>query len=154
VIAVTGSEAKIEALREAGADDVVVPSDRFERQVQALTDGGVDVALELVGRATFTSAMKSLRRGGRLVLLGNVTLDRISLNPGAVILFGTRICGSHGYSPQDLEDCLALMKRGALKMKVDRILPLEGAADAHRLLADRAVRGRILLVPNPGSVAR
>jgi NADPH:quinone reductase-like Zn-dependent oxidoreductase len=158
VIAVTGSEAKADALREAGAHDVIVTGnkddDAFEQHVRALTDGGVDVALELVGRATFTSSMKSLRRGGRLVLLGNITLDRVTLNPGALILFGTRVCGSHGYSPRDLEDCFAMMLRKTLVMKIDRTLPLERAADAHRLLHERAVRGRIVLVPTAESVAR
>jgi NADPH:quinone reductase-like Zn-dependent oxidoreductase len=147
VFAVTGSERKVAAIHEAGADHVVVAEGEFDSKLRDLTDGGVDVALELVGRATFTSSMKSLRRRGRLVLMGNVTLDRITFNPGAVILFGTRILGSRGYSPRDLEDCFQMMVRGELRMMIDRILRLDQAAEAHQLLTDRATCGRIVLVP-------
>jgi acryloyl-coenzyme A reductase len=147
VIAVTGNPQKVSAIRTAGADEVVIASGDFHQQVLDLSDGGVEVALELVGRATFTSAMKSLRRRGRLVLIGNVTLDRITFNPGALILFGTKILGSRGYSPLDLETCFRMMTRGELRMVIDRELPLDSAADAHRLLAERGVCGRIVLVP-------
>jgi acryloyl-coenzyme A reductase len=154
VVAVTGNPHKAAAIRAAGADEVVVSTGDFQRELRDLTDGGVDVALELVGRATFTPSLKSLRRRGRLVLVGNVTLDRITFNPGAVILFGTRILGSRGYSPRDLADCFAMMTRGELRMVIDRTLPLDQAADAHRLLAERAACGRIVLVPGMITVAR
>jgi NADPH:quinone reductase-like Zn-dependent oxidoreductase len=150
VIAVTSSSEKVAAIERFGADHVIVaPDGQFEPQVKAL--GGADIALELVGSATFTSALKSLRRAGRLVLVGNITLDRVSVNPGALILFGLGILGSHGYSVRDLEDCFAMMQRGELTMAVDRTLPLDQAGDAHRLLADRKASGRIVLVPSPGT---
>jgi NADPH:quinone reductase-like Zn-dependent oxidoreductase len=149
VVAVTSSADKVATLERFGPDHVIVaPDGSFDARVKELS-GGVDVVLELVGSRTFTSALKSLRRGGRLVLVGNITLDRVSVNPGAVILFGLQIVGSHGYSVRDLEDCFVMMQRGELQMAVDRTLPLEGAGDAHRLLAERKVSGRILLVPNP-----
>jgi acryloyl-coenzyme A reductase len=154
VVALTGNPQKAAAIRAAGADEVLIADGDFERQVRDVSDGGVDVALELVGRATFTSALKSLRRRGRLVLVGNVTLDRITFNPGAVILYGTRILGSRGYSPSDLVDCFRMMTRGELRMMIDRTLPLGQVADAHRLLAARSVCGRIVLVPCAPSVAR
>ena len=141
VIGVTGSQEKAQAIRDAGADDVIVAGDGFDAPDK------VDVVLELVGGATFRSSIRSLARRGRLVLVGNVTLDRIALNPGAVILYGYRILGSRSYSPRDLEDCFALMARGELRMAVDRTLPLAEAAEAHRLLADRKTRGRVLLLP-------
>lgn len=147
VIGVTGSEHKVHAIRDAGADDVVVERGDFDGRVRQLTNGGVDVALELVGGATFRPSLKSLRQRGRLVLVGNVTLERVELNPGAMILFGYRVLGSRSYSPLDLEDCFAMMLRGELSMAIDRTLPLEAAADAHRLLADRKVTGRVMLVP-------
>ncbi len=152
VIALTTSEHKAQALRAAGAHEVVLAEGDWERDVIARSDGGVHVALELVGAQTFTRALKSLRRHGRLVLIGNVTVDRISLNPGAVILFATKIAGSRGYSARDLADCFALMESGALEMAIDRKLPLEAAAEAHRLLGERAALGRILLVPELPSV--
>jgi len=148
VIAVTGSEKKAESLRARGAHDVVVsPDGRFHQEVRRLSGGGVDVALELTGSATFGSSLRSLRPRGRLSLIGNIQMDRISVNPGAMILYGYRIVGGHGYTPGDLADCFELMRRGELEIAIDRTLPLEQAADAHRLLAERAVVGRIVLLP-------
>ncbi|MCC6558813.1 MAG: zinc-binding dehydrogenase [Polyangiaceae bacterium] len=44
-------------------------------------------------------------------------------------------------------DALDLVRTGEIAPVIDRTLPLEGAAEAHRLLADRAAVGRIVLVP-------
>ncbi len=148
VIAVTSNEKKAEGLRQRGAHDVVVsPEARFHDEVRRLSGGGADVALELTGSATFSSSLRSLRARGRLALLGNIELDRLQVNPGALILYGYRIVGGHGYTPKDLADCFELIRAGALEMAIDRTLPLEQAADAHRLLAERAVAGRIILLP-------
>jgi acryloyl-coenzyme A reductase len=147
VIAVTGDPDKAAAVERAGADHVVVERGDFAPRVRELTNGGADVALELVGRATFRSSLKSLRRRGRLVLVGNVTVDRIAFNPGAVILYGLTIAGSRSYSPKDLEDCLGMLGRGEIRMAIDRTLPLSHAPEAHRLLEERKARGRIILLP-------
>lgn len=148
VIAATSSpEAKGEALARAGADHVVVADGAFHDAVRQHSGGGVDVALELTGSATFSSALRSLRPRGRLVVVGNIRTEKISLNPGALILFSQRLIGSHGYTPEDLEDCFAFMRRGALTMMVHQTLPLTEAREAHRLLADRKTIGRVVLVP-------
>ena len=52
-------------------------------QVRALAPAGVDVVLELTGSPTFTSSLRSLRNGGRLVLVGNILADSLKVNPGA-----------------------------------------------------------------------
>lgn len=148
VIAVTSNEKKAAGLRARGAHEVVVsPDGQFHDEVRRLSGGGVDVALELTGSATFRSSLRSLRPRGRLALIGNIQMDRLSVNPGAMILYGYRIIGGHGYTPRDLADCFELMQRGELEIAVDRTLPLEHAADAHRLLAERGVVGRIVLLP-------
>lgn len=147
VIAVTSSPAKADALRSLGAEVIVArPDGRFASEVLRRTDG-VDVALELTGTATFVEAMKSLRRGGRLALLGNINADKIPMSLGPIILSGTSIIGSASCTARDLEDVIALVERGAITPTIDRTLPLEGAADAHRILAARGAVGRIVLLP-------
>ncbi len=151
VVAVTSSEAKVSRLREAGADHVVVSADGvFHREVKELT-GGVQVALELTGSATFGSALRSLEPRGRLVLVGNINTEKIEVNPGAMILFSYVIVGSHGCSHRDLLDCFDMMQRGSLNIVVDRKLPLAEAGRAHELLAERQVTGRVVLEPRARS---
>ena len=148
VVVTTTSEKKADALQKIGADEVIIsPDGSFHKEVRARTDGGVHVSLDLTGSATFRSALRSLRRRGRLVLVGNIQTENVSFNPGALILNSALIVGSHGCSRRDLSDCFDLMRRGELDMVLDRTLPLAEAEQAHRLLADRAVTGRVVLTP-------
>jgi acryloyl-coenzyme A reductase len=148
VIATTTSERKVDAIKNLGADHVLVSHDgNFHEEVKRLTRVGVDVAFEIAGPATFASSIRSLRKGGRMVLVGNIDTTKIELNLGAVIVFGLEIVGSTSCTRQDLLDVLGMVQRNELQPKVDRTLPLERAADAHRLLADRAAVGRIVLLP-------
>jgi NADPH:quinone reductase-like Zn-dependent oxidoreductase len=149
VIATTGSESKAEALRAAGADEVVVMEEGgFAGHVKSLTGGGgVNVALELTGAATFKESLRSLRPHGRLVVIGNIDVGKVSVSLGPLILFAHRIVGMRSYSRFDLETCFDLVKRGRLRPVVDRTLPLEKAREAHELLESRAVTGRVMLLP-------
>jgi D-arabinose 1-dehydrogenase-like Zn-dependent alcohol dehydrogenase len=148
VIAATSSEAKHEAIAQTGADEVVVqPDGAVHEKVRAVAASGVDVALELTGSPTFTSSMRSLKNGGRLVLVGNILADSIKFNPGAVILFGYQILGSAGCTRADLEDVFALVAQKKLTVTIHRVLPLKDAPEAHRILGDRAAIGRVILTP-------
>jgi D-arabinose 1-dehydrogenase-like Zn-dependent alcohol dehydrogenase len=148
VIATTTSPAKVEALLALGAHDVVVSQDgAFHNEVMRRNGGGVDLALELTGSATFNGALRSLRRGGRIVVVGNIETEKLAVNPGALIVYGYSIIGSGRCTHRDLEDVIRMVETGELLAQVDRILPLAEAAEAHRLLADRAVVGRVVLVP-------
>jgi D-arabinose 1-dehydrogenase-like Zn-dependent alcohol dehydrogenase len=148
VIAATSSESKHEALAKAGADEVVVdPGATLHAKVREHAPLGVDVALELTGSPTFTASLRSLKNGGKLVLVGNILADSIKFNPGAVILFGYQILGSAGCTRTDLEDAFSMIAKKKLTVVVNQVLPLEKAADAHRILAERGAVGRIILTP-------
>src|SRR5581483_7905522 len=88
VVAVSSSPAKVERLRALGCDEVILapPDGAFQREALRVSDGGAHVALELTGAPTFNASLRSLRIGGRLVLIGNVTAERVEVNPGYVIL--------------------------------------------------------------------
>ncbi|HVW24947.1 MAG TPA: zinc-binding dehydrogenase [Polyangiaceae bacterium] len=149
VIAGTSSpEHRGAALKELGADEVVSTADtRFHESVLASARGGVDVVLELTGSATFNGALRSLRQRGRMVIVGNIRTEKLSVNPGGLILRSQSISGSHGYTARDLLDCFEWIQAARLRMVVDRTLPLRDARVAHDLLADRSTQGRVVLVP-------
>jgi len=148
VLAATSSEAKHQALVDVGADEVVVDAQgALHDKVRALAPGGVDAVLELTGSPTFTSSLRSLKNGGRLVLVGNILADGIRFNPGAVILYGYQILGSAGCTRVDLEDAFAMIASKRFTVVISRVLSLKDAAEAHRILADRGAIGRVILTP-------
>jgi D-arabinose 1-dehydrogenase-like Zn-dependent alcohol dehydrogenase len=149
-IAVTSSEDKVAELKEHGANEVIVarPGTKIQDEVARLTDGqGVDMALELVGQPTWSASVKSLRPGGRVVLVGNVTAERVELNPGYFILKEIEVIGSASAKRGDLESSFTLAARGMLKPVLAGTLPLEEAEKAHERLRARDVVGRLVLLP-------
>ena len=149
VTAITGSPDKEDLLRTYGADDVVVGTGAdFHKTLGRRTRGrGADLVLDCVGEPTFNASLRSLRPMGRLVVVGNVTPDRVQLNAGFVILSELVIAGSAGCSRTDLLDVLAWVEDGRLRPVVADVLPLSEASEAHRRLEAREAAGRIVLRP-------
>jgi len=147
VIAVTSSPSKAEHLREAGADEVVAAPDlQFAREVRRRTGGrGADVALEITGALTFDQALRSLGAAGRLILVGNLETRPVPVNPGLLILKELEIRGSFATSVPELQEAFHLVLEKKVRPVVSRVMPLAEASEAHRLLHDRSVVGRIVL---------
>lgn len=148
-IAITSSAAKVDRLIAAGADDVVVsPDGAFGNEVRRLTDGrGADLVVELVGSPTFHGTLRSLAPGGRCAVIGELHGKPIELNLGLLIIKEWEFYGVQSASRADLAAVLQFMHEMGIEPVVWKTLPLEGAAEAHRDLADREAVGRILLVP-------
>lgn len=149
VIAVTSGEAKAQALREAGANEVVVSrSLDFSNEVRRLTGGeGVDVAIEIVGSATFAQTLKCMGPGGRLVVVGNLETGQVQLNPGLVIVKELEIIGAYATTREELDEALKLAASGKVKPYVQEEVPLAEAGRAHFRLENREVAGRLVLMP-------
>jgi D-arabinose 1-dehydrogenase-like Zn-dependent alcohol dehydrogenase len=144
VVALTSSAAKVEALRAAGADEVleVARGEPFHKRVP-----GVDVALELVGAPTFNSSLRALKPGGRLALVGNVTGERVEVNPGLLILRELSVLGASSASRAELAEVLAWAEAGRLRPVVAARLPLAEARAAQARVAAGDAVGRIVLCP-------
>lgn len=141
VIAGTTSPEKAERINlKAYCDEIVVfeRNKPFHKKINP-----VDCVLDLVGRPTFNSSIRSLRRGGNIVLVGNVSLGLQELNLGLVIVMDLHIHGSTGATPGDLSDCFQWIKEGRLKPIVHKVFPLEEAEQAQKEI-DKAV-GRVVL---------
>lgn len=152
ILAVDVDPGRLALAKELGATDVVnSSSEDVATQVRALTDGrGADVAFEAVGlEATIRAAIASVRKGGTVTLIGNlspeVTLPLQALVTRQIRLQGS--CASSGEYPE----CIALIASG--KVNVDRFIsavaPLEeGAAWFERLYRREPGLMKVLLKPN------
>src|SRR5262249_54509173 len=100
-----------------------------------------------VGAATFNGALRSLRMGGRLVVVGNVTPEKVSLNLGYLITHGLGIHGGSGATRRDMADLFALQATRPFQVAIDRTLPLARAEEAQHLVRAGGLHGRIVLVP-------
>ncbi len=158
VIGTVSIEEKAQLAREAGADDVILYTQTdFEAETKRLTDGkGVQVVYDSVGQTTFAKSLNCLRPRGCLVLYGQSSgpvppFDAQILNQKGS-LFLTRPSLAH-YTADRAEllqrsgDLFRWLAAGELKVRIDRTWPLAEAAEAHRYMADRQTKGKLLLIP-------
>ncbi len=150
VIASAGGIEKCARLRDLGADEVIDHTQEdIAARVRELTGKrGVDVVVEHVGEATWQASLRSLARGGRLVTCGATSGARGECDLRAIFFKGLSILGSTMGSKGDLPRLVELVAAGRLRPVVGRVLPLSRAAEAQRLLEERQVFGKIVLVPD------
>jgi NADPH2:quinone reductase len=153
-IAVVSTDEKERVVREAGADAVVRSDGAWRDEAKALAGGGVDVVIDPVGGDRFTDSLRSLRAGGRLVVVGfaggsipEVKVNRLLLNNTEVVGAGW---GAHVMRRPDACRAIGraiaeLIAAGAVWPLVGGRFPLERAADALRLIDARAAVGKIVL---------
>lgn len=140
--------------KDLGATDVLLAGKDIEAHILQRTGGvGVDVAMEAVGRnETVNAAIASVRKGGTVVLVGNISLD-VTLPLQKVVTRQIRLqgsCASAGEYPQ----AIALMASGAIRVKplISVIAPLaEGPQWFERLYAREANLLKVVLTPGPVS---
>jgi D-arabinose 1-dehydrogenase-like Zn-dependent alcohol dehydrogenase len=151
VIAQTTSPEKAERIRALGADAVIVHArgEDFSAAVKEVTGGqGVDVAIDNVGSQLFEPIRRSMGIGGRWILIGQLTGQFVPFNPAQLFLKNVSMLSATSTTRKQLEDCLALVARGAVKPVISMALPLEEAGKAHQLMESGKALGRIVLRPN------
>jgi len=139
VFATAGAN-KLERLREIGAEPFAYDDPRLETL-------GVDVVFDPVGAATFERSLAALGAGGRIVTPGALGDPNVSLNIWTMVSKGASViaAGATGTTPEELDHMIELAGRGELRPVIDRELPLESAAEAHRLIEERRTFGKIVL---------
>lgn len=151
-IAVVSTEEKAAVARAAGATDVVY-TDAWLDQVKAL-GGGVDIVVDPVGGDRFTDSIRSLSRGGRVLVLGftggdipTVKVNRLLLKNAAVVGvgWGEWVLGNPGYLAEQWSEVEPLLASGQLRAPEPVLYPLERAAEAIALLENRGATGKVVL---------
>jgi NADPH:quinone reductase len=158
VIGTTSTEEKAALARRAGADEVILYSEKdFAEETRRLTDGrGVQVVYDGVGKATFEKGLDCLAPRGTMVSFGNASGPVEPIQPLVLTqkgsLYLTRPSLAHYVATrEELErragDVLGWIREGKLEIRIDAEIPLAEAADAHRALEGRRTTGKVLLIP-------
>ncbi len=161
VVAAAGSAARAAEGIAVGADVALDYS--AGPLAEQLADAGVDkvaIVLDGVGGAVRRAALDCLGMFGRLVHFGNSSGEPEELpSPRQLRERELGVVGLHlqqlrQRAPELLADSaeaiLGWLAAGRLRIPVAEVLPLERAADAHRLLESRQVKGKLLLSVAPG----
>jgi NADPH:quinone reductase-like Zn-dependent oxidoreductase len=130
----TASEGNHDFVRSLGAEPVSYGPGLLDR-VRAVAPDGVDVALDLFGGEALDISAELLARPARLIS---------TADPEHV----TRLGGSYLFvkpSTTDLSMLAGLVDAGRLTVHVARTFPLAEAAQAHRLVEEGHVRGKVVL---------
>ena len=149
VIATAGTDDKLARARGLGADDAInYRTADFVAATRELTGmRGVDAVIEHVGGETFTASIKAVATGGRIVTCGATAGFSPAIDLRHVFFRQIAILGSTMGSKADLLAALEHVAAGRLEPVVHEVLPLARAADAHRLLEERAAFGKVVLEP-------
>jgi L-iditol 2-dehydrogenase len=146
-------DSRLQMAKELGATEVLNSKTDLAAQVMKPTNGnGVDAVLEAVGRTeTITAAIDSVRKGGTVTLVGNIS-PQITLPLQKVVSRQIRLqgsCASSGEYPQAIE----LLASGAIKVKplITAVAPLDdGPAWFERLHAGEKNLLKVVLTPGTG----
>ena len=155
VLATAGSDAKLERALELGADEAFSYRDvDVAREVKTRTGGqGVEVVFDHVGSATWQGSVRALAWQGRLVTCGATTGAEAAVDLRHLFFKSLSLLGSTMGRRGDLITILDHVASGRLRAVVEKTLPWEEVREAHRLLEERSVFGKVVLTLGEGGDA-
>ncbi len=156
-IVTVGSDRKAEFCRALGAEVVINHHvEDFVDVVRETTDGkGVDVVLDIIGAKYLTANLRALASDGRLVIIGlqggvKAELDLGRLLSRRLSVMGTTLRSRSATAKAEIVSEVAAqvwpaVAEGAVRPVVDRVVPWQQAAEAHRLLERGESIGKVVL---------
>jgi NADPH:quinone reductase-like Zn-dependent oxidoreductase len=149
VIASAGSDEKLERAQELGAEAVVnYSAEDLAVRARELTGGrGVDVVMECVGGDVLVASLESLAKDGKVVTVGGHAGEVVPVDVISLFRNQWSLIGSVRATADEIRHVIDLVVQGKLRAVVDHVLPLERAADAHRLVEERRQFGKLILTP-------
>src|SRR5216684_1411877 len=148
VIACTSGPEKARRLRELGADEVINyrevdfskwAIEKYGKPQRRSFEGGVDVVINFTGGDTWLPSLRSLKRGGKLLVCGATAGYDPKEDLRYVWSFELQIIGSNSFYDDNLAALMALIQQGKMKPVIDKVLPLGEAREGLRLIRDREV---------------
>ena len=155
VISCASSAEKLGRLADIGSDHGInyVSEDMREAswaiagKPKITGEGGVDLLVNCTGGGTWIDSTRCMRKGGRLVTCGATAGFEDQIDVRYVWTYEHSLLGSNGWHRSDIEAMLSYAQDGSLVPVIDKVMPLEEVREAERLMENREVFGKIVLVP-------
>src|SRR5216684_2418767 len=156
VIAAASSEEKMARLKELGANEVINYQkvdfskwavEKYGKPQRRSYEGGVDVVVNFTGGDTWVPSLRCIKRGGKLLVCGATAGHDPKEDLRYVWSFEIEIKGSNSFYDDNLAALMELIQQGKIKPVIDKVLPLEQAAEGLRLIQDREIFGKVVVTP-------
>jgi NADPH:quinone reductase len=153
-IAVVSSDEKQRIAEQAGAETVLRADGPWKDEAREISGGGVHLVLDPVGGDRFTDSLRSLREGGRVVVVGFTGGSIPEVRVNRLLLGNTEVIGAGwgAYAMARPELCRdigralePMIEAGSVSPIVGARFPLERAADALREIDERRATGKVVL---------
>ncbi len=147
IYVVGSSEEKLALARDLGADVLINRHEEdWSRALFRLTGRkGVDVVVDNVGAATYAGSLRALKRGGRLLTVGNTSGARFEFDNRYMFGKHLTIVGSTMGPQADYETVMGLIFEGRLRPIIDSTYPLDQGPAALRRLASGEATGKVVV---------
>lgn len=149
VYVVGSSDEKLALARDLGADVLINRNEEEWSKAVYLRTGkrGVDVVVDNVGAATYLGSLRALRKGGRLLTVGNSSGPEFAFDNRYMFGKHLSIIGSTMGPHSDFQKVLGLLFKGRLRAVIDTVFPLRNGLEALRRLEAGDVSGKLVLKP-------
>ncbi|MEX2160517.1 MAG: zinc-binding dehydrogenase [Anaerolineales bacterium] len=147
VIVVGSNAAKLKLAESLGADHLIdrtIDSDWSKAAYSLTRKRGVDLVVDNVG-VTFPLSMRALRKGGRLLTVGNTGGAKFEIDNRYIFAKHLSILGSTMGTRSDFAEVMELIFSGKLQPVTDRTYPLREARAAHVRLESGEQLGKVVL---------
>ncbi|HWJ70999.1 MAG TPA: NADPH:quinone oxidoreductase family protein [Sphingobium sp.] len=166
VIAAVSTEEKAAIAMERGAKSAIIysrgPLDRDQRralgaEIRKAGGGGPHLVIDPVGGDYTEAAVRGIRRGGRLAVVGftagiaSIPMNLVLLNEATIVpaAWGAVVAHDPDGFRQTISDLLRLYEGGGIRPYISRRFSLEDGAAALRSLGDRATIGKTVVDVTP-----
>ena len=103
--------------------------------------------INFTGGDTWAPTLKCVKRGGKILVCGATAGFDPKEDLRYIWSFELKVIGSNSFYDDNLKALMDMISRGDIKPAVDKVLPLEQAAEGLRLIQDREVIGKIVVTP-------
>ena len=142
-------DTKGEFAKSLGADLVINTrkDDFVERVMEWTASRGADVVIDNLGGDILPKSIDAVKALGVVVAFGFTAGTEVTFDIRNFFFAQKQLRGSMASDVEDLQWGLEQVRAGRIRPSLDRALPLDQAAEAHRLISTNQVTGNIVLLP-------